>query len=565
MATAAFLTEMARLQDSHPITKVEFVSVLGVTTDISSYYQSGAQFQQVKERAPDEIQAGNFDLVLFNHDNYFSEYDPASLIYNSQYHGAKIKLWQGFVLPDGTTEYAIQAVGFIDELVTTPDSSDSASTVTIRCRDRIRTLLDQKLNPRPFALFPVANTSNTGNGSIASVETKPFKTKNETWTITCTLGGTDGVATFSVVGSTSGNVGTATSGTQFSTGTGAGGVKFTIAAGATNWVVGDIFTFTTKQHPEWSAVNAGKIIWAVLTGYNWDTNTQEAWSDRVLSFDHTQSTANTDIDYTAMALLITNLQSIGTFTLTGYVAYDEDCVDFLQQLTMLFLGSIFTAADGRLTMNSYIPTFAAVALATFGDTQKITMLGYNRTIDEVINHVVVNYKGTSVWEFSDETVNLDGTYAYSNSTSITKYGTLEQDYSTRWYATSGAHVIDFTAKLLSKYSDPPLNINFSTGADALLTTIGDPVAVTDSKYNLSAIDGEVAMINKQLDQWPITIQMRVRRDADLNQNFGFIGSSADEGDGISPQADTFDTASASDKSFAYFSKVGSSTPDYRVF
>lgn len=565
MASSAFLTEMARLQDAHPITKVEFVSVLGVTTDISAYYQGGAQFQQIKERAPDEIQAGNFDLVLFNHDNKFSEYDPTSLIYNSQYHGAAIKVYQGFVLPDGTTEYAIQAVGYIDELVMTADSEDNASTVTFRCRDRIRTLLDQKLNPRPFALYPVAGGSNTGNGGIAAVETKPFKTKNENWTITCTLGGADGVATFSVVGSVSGSVGTATSGTEFSTGGGAGGVKFTIAAGSTNWVSGDVFTFTTKQHPEWSAVNAGKIIWAILTGYNWDSNTQEVWSDRVLAFDHTKSSANTDIDYDAMLTLITNLDSIGTFTLTGYVAYDEDCVDFLQQLTMLFIGSIFTGADGRLTMNSYIPTFAPVTLAEFGDSQKIKTLGYNRTIDEVINHVVINYKGKNVWEFSDETVNLDGRYSKSNSTSIAKYGTLEEDYQTRWYATSGAHVIDFASKLLSKYSDPPLNVSFQTGCDALLTEIGDPVAVTDTKYNLDAVRGEVAMINKKLDEWPVTVEMRVRREADLDQNFGFIGSSADEGDGISPQTDSFDTATDTDKLFAYFSKVGSSTPDYRVF
>src|SRR3990167_6753107 len=134
MPSAAFQTEMARLQDSKPRTKVEYISPVSVTTDISAYYKSGAVFEQVKERAPDEIQAGDFDIILFNHDNYFSEYVATSLFYGGLYRRGKIKISQGFILPDGSEEYEVQAVGYIDQLVI----SNSESTVTLRCRDLIR-------------------------------------------------------------------------------------------------------------------------------------------------------------------------------------------------------------------------------------------------------------------------------------------------------------------------------------------------------------------------------------------------------------------------------------------
>lgn len=555
---------MARLLDAHPKTKVEFIDTLSNVTDISAYYQSGAQFQQVKERAPDEIQAGNFDIVCFNHDNKFSEYDPTSMLYGVQYHGARLRISQGFVLPDGTEEYVTQAVGYIDELAMGYETS-ADSVVTFRCRDIIKFLLDQKLNPRPFALVPVAGSSNVGTGGIPAVDTKPFKTKNENWTLTCTTPGSDGVAIFSVSGSVSGSIGNATSGTEFNTLVSAGGIKFTITAGGTAWATGDVFTFTTKQHAEWTSVNAGKIIWSVLTGYDWDSNTAETWSGRVLAFDHTQSDSNTQLDYNSFVTVIANLTSIGSFNLTGAVYYDEDCVSFLQELTMLFIGSIFTGQDGRLKISSYVPTFSPIALATFTDALKIDTLGYNRTIDEVINYVVVTFKGTNVWEFDDETLNLDGSVTVSNATSITAYGALEETYSTRWFNTNAVHVTDFATKLVGKYSDPPLNLNFDTGGDALLTQIGDPVAVTDTKYKLSLVYGEVSMINKQLDQNPVKIQMRVRREADLSVVFGFCGSEANEGDGISPQTDNYAIATTTDKFFAYFSQTGQTVPDYRMF
>lgn len=558
MPTAAFLLEMDRKRDSQPRTKIEFITKASVVTDITRWYLSGANLEQVKERAPDEIQAGQFDIVFSNHDDKFSEYVTTSLLYNVDYHGARIRISQGFVLPDGTEEYLTQGVGYIDQLITDPQTS----RVTIRCRDRLWRIMDQKIHIRPDDEFPLPNGSNAGNGACSVISTRPFYVVAESWTLTCTLGGGDGTATFSVVGSVSGSIGPATSGTEFVSL--AKGIKFTIRVGSLAWVIGDSFTFNTHVFPQWNLVNAGKIIWSVLTGYNWDSDTQEAWSSFVFNFDHTKSSSNTDLDYDSFVDAIARITTLGVFNLKGFANYDTDAVEFLQELLVLVLGSLYTGADGRIKCKVYIPTMGAIT-RTFTDADKVTALNYNRSIDEVINSVSVNYIATDNWRFSDQGATLDGAYTQKDSTSITNYKELGVSFDIAWFTTSGLHVQDFADKLLARYAAPPLNVSFDTGMDALETEIGDYVGITDSKYGLQAVVGEVARILKQFDQRPAKVSIILRRDSQVAQQFGWIGSSINEGDGESPQNDDYDLASVADKRFAYFGDVNPGPPDYRIF
>lgn len=553
---------MARQNDAHPKTKIEFITVGGTVTDISTYYQSGANVQQQKDRAPDEIQAADFDIVLTNHDNKFSEYDPTSLLYGIQYHGARIRVSEGFVLPNGTEEYQVKCVGYIDQII----ADGSISEVTFRCRDLIRQLLDRAMNPTPVSEFPIAAVGNIGNGLCSAVAVLPFRTKNETWTLTCITAGASGTAQFSAVGSTSGNVGTVTVGTQFTTGSAAGGVKFNLSGGTNNFAVGDIFVLATAQFPEFTSMNVVKIIWNVLTGYDWDSNTQSAWHGQVFAFDHTQSVANTDLDYTAFSNAITQINSSGGYSLTGYCPRDVSAVDFVRNLMLMFLGSVFTGQDGRLTIKVYTATFTSAAGTLLSDAQKVTILGYTRTIDEVINYAVVSYKATQTWEFSDVAPAYDGTYIYSDPVSVSKYNVIAQPYTFNWFAPNGQHAINFAQRLIGKFGDPPLTIDFTTGLDAILLQLGDIIAITDTKYVLSAVLCEIAIIQAGYDQNPGEVTIRARRDSALSTTFGYLGSSANEGDGLSPQSLNYDTASASDKLFAYCGQTGGGGgPDYRMF
>lgn len=559
MVSPAFLAEMDRQQGTTPRTKVEFIDKSSTVTDITAYYMSGANFEQVRQRAIAEIQAGQFDIVFSNQDDFFSEFKVGSLLYNLDYHGAKIRVSQGFLLPDGTLEYAPQCTLFVDTLAT----DETISQVTFSCRDVMGFIMDHVLHAHPIAEIPVANAGNVGNGVITGWAKLPFVTVNETWTLTCTTPGADGVAQFSVAGTTSGSIGPATSGTEFvSTGH---GIRFTIKVGSTNWSAGDIFTFQTLQHPQWTNVNAAKVIWSILTGYNWDTNTQENFHTLVLSFDHTQSDSNTDIDYNAFATLVAVVDAIGVFTIKGFIGYDTDAVTLLQNTIVMFLGSIYSGNDGRVKLTTYVPAFTP-NFRTFADTLKIMKLDYFRTIDEVINSVSVKYQASDSWPWSNSTLTLDGIFAAGDNTSITNRGLYSQTFTIPWYSVGGEHVQDFTSKLIARYKDPPLEIEFLTGTDGILTQMGDRVIVNDVKCGLSGVIGEITHIVKQFDQQPSSIQFRVRKDSTTNVIFGVIGSSANEGDGLSPQSDNYDTASTSDKQFAYFSKVGSAVaPQYFVF
>ena len=556
--SAAFIGEMEKKRNTRPKTKIEFVDKLANVTDITPWFISGANLEAVKERAPDEIQAGQFDIVLSNHDNKFSEYISTSLFYGMEYHGTAIKIYQGFLLPDGSTEFLIQGVGYIDQLLTDP----SSSKVTLRCRDRMWRVMDEKIHIRPSVEVPVPGGGNVGNGIMSLIETRPFSTVNQSWTLTCTLGGIDGVATFSVVGSISGNIGTATSGTEFWSNS--AGIKFTIHAGSFAWVLGDAFTFQSKKHPQWAGVNAAKIIWSILTGYNWDTDTIEDWSAFVFNFDHTKSAANVDLDYDFFVSAISFVDDIGVFNLHGFANYDTDAIGFLQELTTIILASLFTGNDGRIKLKVYNPQPGDVE-RLFKDTEKITTLSYNRSIDEVINSVSVTFMATPSWPFSDGSLTLDGAYSYKDAPSITQFKELGVSFSLNWYTPTGEHARDFSTRLVTRYKTPPLNISFDTGMDALETEIGDFVSITDEKLGLNAIVGEVAKIKKSFDTMPTQISLMLRRDAVVEQIFGYVGSSIDEGDGLSPQDDNYDTSSVTDKDFAYVGNSSPGNPDYRIY
>ena len=555
-------TEMARLQDSKPITKIEFIDTSDVVTDITAYYLEGAQVNKVKDRRAGEIQAGDFDLVVSNQDNKFSEYDTSSLIYNAQYHGARIRISEGFILSDGTTVYEDQCVGYIDQLVT---DSDMAK-VTFRCRDLIKRIMDQTLNSVPTAEVPVEG-SNTGNGTFGKVSVLPFATVDEDWTVVCTTGGADGVALFSVTGSVSGSIGPATSGSEFSNST--HGIKFTITAGSTVWSVGDRFTFSTKGFPQWNGLNPAKILWSVLTGYDFDSDVQESFSDLVLDLDHTQSDSNVDIDYDSFVDASTNFDISGIFDLKGYIQRDQTAVDFISNLLVMFLGSLFTDTTGRLSLKMYFPSQGTSdTVREFLDSKKITKFGYNRSIDEVVNYVVVNFKAVDSWDWSSDSITLQGVAVTEDATSISKYGQISDSFDLPWFSSNGQHAQDFANKMVTRYAEPPLNIDLITGLDALKTDIGDVVQVTDTKYNISQMIGEVTSISKNFDDRPVHVALRVRRDPTLSSNFGFWGSTANEGDGLSPESLDYDTASASDKNFSYLgdeTDPAGTAPDYRMF
>lgn len=553
MASAEFLALMEQKRDAAVAFNVEIIDLDDNVFDVTAYWQSGGNMQRARERAPDELEAGSFDIVLMNTDDAFSENVPGSIFYQEEYTGWTVRIAQGFVLADGTLEIVDQCVGLIDDLEADP----STSTVTLRCRDLMRFIIDGTFRAVPFEETGVPDPANVGNGIISAIATRPFKTVSEDWTITCTTPGDDAVAEFTVVGSVTGALGTVLSGNEFSTGTGPGGIKFTITAGSTNWEIGDEFTFSTIVTPQWTADNPGKILWALMTGYDWDTDTLLDYSAGTMGFDHTKSDANVDLDFLVWEQSIADLDA-ASYAITGYIPYDSPAAEVVQGLLLLFLGSMFTGNGGRIKMTAYTPHFVPDTYRNFADTKQISSFGYTRSVEEVINQISVKYRATdSSWPFSDDDDPLDGPLVYLNADSIAAVGQVHsQSFNVPWFSAGNGAIGSFSDRLLDKFQLPPLNIDFETGMDGMLTEIGDRVSVSDDKYGMSVVTGEVARVEKIFDSDLRRISLRIRRDADVATRWGFLGSSADEGDGISPQALNYDDADETDKLFAYLG-----TPD----
>lgn len=560
MPSTDFLALMDKKQDAPIAFLVELVAPDGTSYDVTEFYLSGGEMSQTKQRAPDEIEAGTFDVVFDNSTNFFCEFDTASIFYGVQYQGSwMVRVSQGFVLPDGSTEYAPQGVGIIDDLI----SSDATSQVTIRCSDRMGKVISGELRNVTNLETPVADAANSGDGTISSIETRPFTVASEDWTITCTTPGGDGVGQFSVVGSVSGNVGTATSGTRFSTSANPGGIQFTINAGGSPWASGDKFTFSTAAAPAWTDANPAKILWEMLTGYSWDTNTALPFSAYLLDFDHTQSSANTDLDYDSFSKAVADLDSAG-YSVTGYATYNQGASEFATSLVLLFLGAMFTGNDGRIRLSTFAPRLVTEQYRAFADTKQTISCGYERALSEIINRVVVNYKSDLDWAFSASPENLGGTYTVedTDAQAATNGRVIPQTFSVPWYSSGGTAVKAFAQRLIDRYALAPINITFATGHDGLLTQIGDRVSITDAKHRMSVVPGEVSTIERDFESSPRRIKITLRRDLDVSLRWSFLGSSADEGDGISPQNSNWDAASETDRLFAY---LGSELESLKTF
>jgi len=533
----------------------------GGDQDITAEFLSGGLISQEKERAPDRITAGDMQLVFDNTSDKFTEINSNSILNGEIYHNKNITFEVGFQLSDGTIDYILLATMKVRELMIVSDNS----TATIKLYDQVQRFLDEKINRRPDTMIGAFNSGNTGNGTITDIDTKPFVNVSQDWTLTCTTGGGDGTAEFSVVGSVSGNIGTATSGTEFSNNT-TGGIKFTIEVGDINWAIDDIITFSTVQMMEWTALNPANIIWSILTGTKLSDGTDEDWKTRTPELDSTRTPANTDINYGS----IISSQGNITFTVTGFIPWDFDLVEALEEINVMFLGALNIDPRGRVKMKVFRPEWAA-SPTEFSDSKKNTSFSYKRNMQDMVNRVSIKYRKTNDFPFSDEDDkdSLNGLEVQINQTSRDDFGQWFQlNFENRYYNADADHVTYMGTRLIDKYGRPPIRFIIKTGLDAVEIEPGDIISGTDVKSGYSNYPVEVMAKESDMSAEPKEIILEAEDTGVTGISWCFLGSSGDEGDGISPQTSSYDDATDIDKTFCYLSQTGGSGttgPDYFLF
>lgn len=153
----------------------------------------------------------------------------------------------------------------------------------------------------------------TGNPEIKYIRAKGAvaTTPLETWTIACTTGGGDGVAIFSVTGSTSGAQANATAGTMYDNGI----IRFLITGPLSyNCVVGDQWVFTYATGAMTTSTEAWTIKRDVSANLN-ATGTQE------LILAGPGAPAGTDEIFVGIANYHNQAADIYNWSLQGYTAY----------------------------------------------------------------------------------------------------------------------------------------------------------------------------------------------------------------------------------------------------
>lgn len=532
---------------SKPIDKVEIELSAGVWTDVTDEYLGGATFDQEKERAPDKISAGDTTYSFDNSDNIFTPTDSGSIFFNTIFEGKKIRFSEGFF----GVGVLLQSVMTIYNVKWDHDEQ----ICYIFAREITSRLIDENFNAYPSGLVPIPGAGNTGNGTITEIGTLPLAVGTENWTLTCTTGGGDGAAIFEVLGSVSGDIGDATSGTEFVDAT--AGIRFTISAGGTVWVAGgspDTFTFSTKQYPEFTTMNPVKIVWNLLTGYDFDTDVQSDWSDRVIELDSTQSVDNTDINYTSFLNAISDVTNV----LTGYIPYDKNAAEAIEELIIHFLGSIYVDTKGRIGITAFRPSFGALLIRNFSDEKKVYEMDAEEELARIINKVTVFLKRSASFAWSTDEETTDDVYVAEDTTSITTYGIKNPFVWTDfWFSANKAAQGWFADRLSDKFGKPPLEIEFITGLDGMRTNLADQITFTDSRTNFSNKILEAFIVKRDFESQPKEITIRGWDASTDSVKWTFLGSSADEGDGISPQNSDFDSATDSDKQFCYLSTTGS--------
>lgn len=208
------------------------------------------------------------------------------------------------------------------------------------------------------AAAPVAG-ANTGTGTVSNVATHPA-TVTETITLSCTAAAANG-GTFSVSGSVSGALGSATVGTPFTSAV----IDLLINDGATDFIVGDSFTIATTQ----GAMSAAGSAW-----------TAQRW------IGHDQIVASSQLGNPNEAFRAVD----GDLTTDWYTAQNQalPCTYALHFVSAVQPGAIAITAPGTYQRTPYTftleysddgaawtvaQTFTAIAFTAAGQRQQLAV------------------------------------------------------------------------------------------------------------------------------------------------------------------------------------------------
>jgi len=233
---------------------------------------------------------------------------------------------------------------------------------------------------------------------------------------------------------------------------------------------------------------------------------------------------------------------------TNTVFDDYVLRDALRELAQAASCRVYEDRFGKIVIAEFIPVFGS-SVTVLDLSSYIVRTRFKSSFSDLVNKVRVQYADNRYYE-EDNT----GTLADGQKVVIDNR-TLDNDT----YAKNLANRI--SARFGSVDSLPVLEVDAAWLPDK---DISDVFLLTSSNLGLSSNYYQAYGVVQNLTSMRTTLRLE-RADVD-GTKWGYLGSSASEGDGLSPQNDTWTGASVTDKLFAYCSETGaSSDPRYYMY
>ena len=364
-------------------------------------------------------------------------------------------------------------------------------------------------------------TGNTGNGTCSAVTTST-RTKTESWTVTCVVDTGSGNETWDVTGSVSGlQTAQATTGVEYTSDDGS--VRFTITDGATDFVNGDEWTFSTTA----GAMNTGEATTPVADGGNTGNGTMGAVTTGPTTTSELWTvTCNDDAVSGSEVFSVTgSVSGLQTAEATAGVLYVSDNGEVV--FTITAGGTDFVVGD-EFTFETTAPTpwcnqrrIERAAWTRSGTTATLVWPGHNFAVNDTF--VVTESSSTGAITNATKTVatvsgdNITFTCLNAGATSGYLTGTATWDsqvLATTWSRSTGTATVTWNSNSVAVGDTITISASSDTGVITNGTKTVTAVATNTISFACTASGATSGTCTVTLNETHLYLKGRGNANAD---------------------------------------------------
>jgi len=269
-------------------------------------------------------------------------------------------------------------------------------------------------------------------------------------------------------------------------------------------------------------------IWALLTGYDYDTNTKLSWYETSGKLDYTQSTSNNDINYTRYLESKTNTDNIIFNNTVGF--YDNETIaEAIAEVIKVSFGSTFFSTNtGKFQWRTFAPKWLATDIPELDDSitaKNLTDVSYEVDEKYIYNQVIIKYNWNSTTE------KYDDYYVLVDSTSVDLYGVKSLTIESKLLDNS-VNAEDLADRIVARFGRGMSFVTANTTLENMTYELTDFIKITDKSTGLENARYEIIGLTKNYEAKKGSIKCYNAEVYDLGDfNWGFYWNTNADGNG----------------------------------